>query len=99
MDDLPEIKEKIRKYIVRIIAVYYYNEGQDDPYFNLEKISYDLGIDQNIVQETLNSFEAEEYIKIKYEYNIKLWQRLLGGPIFPEPWFRIVVLDEWWFEK
>ncbi len=91
---LSEIKEKIRKYIVRQIK-----ESQDDKYFNKEEIANDLGIDQNIVRETLNSFEAEKRIKIKYEYNIKFWHRFLGGPVFPEDWFRIVVLDEWWFNR
>ena len=94
MDDLSEIKEKIRKYIVKTIK-----ENQDDPYFNFDEISSKIEIDENIVQETLKSFEAEKRIKIKYEYNIKLRHRFLGGPVFPEDWFRIVVLDEWWFEK
>jgi Mn-dependent DtxR family transcriptional regulator len=94
MDDLSEFEEKIRKYIVKTIK-----ENQDDPYFNFDEISSKLGINEDIVQETLKSFETENRIKIKYEYNIKLWHRLLNTPVFPEPFFRIVVLDKWWFER
>ena len=46
MDDLLEIKEKIRKYIVRQI------KESPDEYFSLDGISFALGLDENMVHET-----------------------------------------------
>ena len=81
-DELTEIKEKIRKYIIKKI-----NEHQVAPYFKFNEISSELGLDVNIVQKTVKSFEEEKHIEISYEYPNKPWCL-----------FRIVGIDEKWLE-
>ncbi len=105
MDDRREIKENIIKYIFRKIT------ESPDVYFSLDEISSELGVDYEIVRDTLKSNETVKRIKIKYlKHHIKPLKKiqnfigLLGGEI-PGHWyitptrFRIVVLDEWWFNR
>ena len=63
-DELTEIQKKVKKYIVRRIK-----ESHDKTDFLIKDFSSDLGIDKNIVQETLKYFEAEKHIYIIHDWD------------------------------
>lgn len=100
MGEFSENEVKVRNYIVRQIK-----ENQNE-YFTVDEISSALGLDENIVIKILIRFRKEKRIKIKYIrayhdfWGDRFWWYLIRHGWFEhhEHRFKLIVLDEKWFE-